>query len=134
MEGGHQMKVYQDLSTTAEALNNCRKTNNTEWIEKHIERLNRIVHNHMPHGSGLDSEVTIDNEKSGDRRLVLYGSYHCMDENGCYDNWVDFTITVKPSLGHGFHTKIVGNFGKYGFVKDYLYEVFDNALEEDVEQ
>lgn len=127
------MKVYQQLARTVDALNNCRKANNTEWIEKHIGALNKVIHDHMPRGSGLDSETTIDNEKSNDGRLILYSSYHCMNENGYYDGWVDFTLTVKPSLGFAFDLRIVGNFGKYGFLKDYLYDAFNTAFKEETE-
>ena len=51
-----------------------------------------------------------------------------MDENGYYDGWIDFRLTVTPSLAHDFNTLITGNFGKYQDIKDYLYDILTMAL------
>ncbi len=122
------MKVYRRLAGLLNARDNCILSNNTEWVEKHEESLNNTVREYLPHGSGIDSGCQIDLDKSNDNRLVICSEYHAMNENGYYDGWYGFHVTVKPSLQFGFNLKITGNMGKYNDVKDYLYDVFDFAL------
>ena len=98
----------------------------------------------LPSGSGIDSGMRIDFEKSktlkGENypsRIVLIGSFHYMDENGFYDGWFDFQMTIKPCLVHGFGMDVtfkgdnstplskreIGDlFG------DYLYEIVEWEL------
>lgn len=123
-------KVYQKLALLAVARQNCVKSNNAEWQDKHEESIEKIINQYLPSGSGIDSGVKLDLENSNDQKLVFNSSFHAMDENGYYDRWIDFTLTVKPSLSFGFTQDIKGKFGKYQDIKEYLYDTFRESLDQ----
>lgn len=122
-----QTKLYRELASRVQARSACQKTGNNEWFAKHTEFAEKLL-GELPHGSGLDGTWGIDYAKSHAERLVLTMQYHAMDENGFYDGWIDFSLTITPSLSMGCKLNIRGNFGKYQDVKDYLYETLDAAL------
>jgi hypothetical protein len=119
-------KVYQQLASLVTARENCVKSGNDVWFDKHGEAIETIVNNYMPSGSGFDSGTKIDLDKSTGDKLVFTTSYHHMNDGGYYDGWSDHTVTVKPSLLHGF-TLNIGGRDRNGF-KDYAYDVFQIAL------
>jgi len=123
-------KVYQKLASTINARMNCKKSGNTLWYDRHLDTIEDIQKNHLPYGSGIDTGCIVNNEKF--ETLVIESSFHTMDEQGGYDRWIDFKVTVKPSLLSGIDLKIVGNFGKNQDLKDYLHEVFNMALTAEV--
>ena len=86
----------------------------------------------LPSGSGWDCGTKLDYEKSNPDKLVFYGSYHHMNENGMYDGWTEHTIIVTPSLAFGFDVKITGR--DRNDIKDYLGEMFQHALSEPVKE
>jgi hypothetical protein len=130
-------KLYQEIASEVQAYKSCIESNNTEWRDNWHARLQHIQQSILPSGSGIDSGCTIDTSKSNDDKLIIYSSYHCMDENGFYDGWIDFKVIVRPSLSFGAIVDIVGPFsarnGKYAHVKDYLQEVFDHCLNTEIE-
>ena len=106
------------------------KTVNEEYIgecESRIYKLEQM----LPHGSGIDSGCTIDVERSSSDRVVIRFSYHHMNDNGYYVGWNGYRLIVTPKLWNDFDSRIVGK--DRNFVKDYLYEVFNYALKEEVE-
>ena len=125
------MKVYQKLARTLDAYNNCVEKGNEEWTDKHMDTINRIVENQLPSGSGIDSGCTIEHKRS--KHLLIYSSYHVMNENGMYNGWIDFTVKVNPSLMFGFDLLITGNFGKHQDIKEYLYDLFGVALGQEID-
>ena len=76
----------------------------------------------MPSGSGWDNGTKIDLDKSDSEKLVFYGGFHHMDEDGYYTTWTKHTITVTPSLQNDIDIKIGGK--SYGDIKECLYESF----------
>lgn len=49
----------------------------------------------LPHGSGIDLDWNV----SETNQYVYFGnSYHCMDDNGMYDGWQDFSIRIERVL------------------------------------
>lgn len=121
------MKVYEQIAQTAMAIQNCEKSNNTEWYAKHSERLRSIESNDLPHGSGFDNGCTID--ESNDARIVISCPYHCMNDGGYYDGWIDYKAIVKPSLAFGFDLRIVGRDYKGTGLKDYVSESIRECLD-----
>jgi len=118
--------VYKQLASSILARKNCIDSGNEDWFDNHSLLIEHIQQNYLPSGSGIDSGCTINVEKY--QILEIKSSYHTMDENGCYGRWTDFTVKVKPSLIFDFDISIIGNFGKHQMVKDYLYDVFNDAL------
>jgi hypothetical protein len=130
--------VYQVIASKFDAYVRCVKTNNTEWIDKHYRDIEKIVKNYLPYGSGIDSGVTFDFGNSTSNKLVFDSSYHCMNDNGYYDGWIDFRVILKPSLQFGFVMQIIGRFSdrhyKYESVRDYMYEEFEYAFGEKIKE
>ena len=123
------MKVYQKLALSADARLTCIKRNNKEWEDKHEETIENIVKNQLPSGSGIDSGNKFNYEKSNGDKLVLDSAFHAMDENGMYEGWIDYNVTVKPSLMHEITIDIRGNFGNRQEIKDMLCETYRTELE-----
>ena len=123
-------KLYKQIASTVLAYNNCVKSGNTEWMEKHLERLEDYNDN-LPSGSGFDSGSKIDFDSTNESKITINTSYHFMDEWGGYDGWEDYKIVIKPSLLHDFLLTIHGK--NRNDIKDYMYEIFRDSLNEEVE-
>ena len=123
--------LYKKFAMTLNAFHNCQKVENTEWEEKHENKLYEYIES-LPHGCGIDGKTRFDFEKSTSDKLIFYIKYHCMDENGFYEGWYDYKIIVTPSLQNDFNLKIVGK-DTPNMAKDYLYEVFQYAFSTEVE-
>lgn len=116
-------RIYRVL----QARENCKKdATKLDWFNNHDFTLYQIERNYLPHGSGINSGCTIEREFKKDC-VILHVPYHNMDENGYYCGWSDFKIVCKPEFD-GISLKIIGK-DKY-FVKDYLYDLFNNCLTE----
>lgn len=124
--------LYQILALTLEAIRNCEKSGNGDWEARHMDRLMSLVKDHMPSGSGIDDGTHLDLECTSPERLVLSAWYHHMDKWGGYDGWTEYTVTVKGSLAFGITLKIGGR-DRNG-IKDYLYDVYHEALTQEVEE
>jgi hypothetical protein len=116
--------LYREIASTLSAIRNCREAGNKEWEDRHSDSLKTLV-DYLPSGSGIDSGVTLDEDKSGPAKLVFTFGYHHMNEHGFYDGWTDHVLTVRPSFD-GIDMSISGR--DRNDVKDYLYQVFDYSL------
>lgn len=59
-----------------QAIENCKRSGNTEWQEKHQDRIQEIISDYMPSGAGWDSGTRLDMERSTPNKLVFYGDYY----------------------------------------------------------
>jgi hypothetical protein len=126
------MKTYARLAQLLQARQNCIKSGNSEWQEKHEERIMSIFKNTFPHGSGIDSSYLIDFERSNGEKIVFSFSFHHMNDVGYYDGWTTHTVTVTPSLSFGFNLKISGR--NKNDIKEYLYDQMHGALHDKTEE
>lgn len=118
--------LFRQLSRSLAAMNNCRQSNNSEWLDKHEDNIETLVKQFMPSGSGVDSGTKFDFEKSTPEKLVFDFSYHHMDTHGFYDGWTEHILTIRPSLQFGVDLKISGQ--NRNDIKDYLYDLFHHAI------
>jgi len=118
--------LYKVLASTLIARQNCEKTNNTEWRDKHEERIKQLVKEYMPSGSGFDSGTELDINASTPDRLKFYTAVHHMDENGMYSGWTEHVVRVSPSLAFEIDITISGK--NQDDIKEYIYECFQIAL------
>lgn len=125
-------KLYQELANRINSAQHCEASREVLWAGKHRNVVEQLI-DCLPHGSGIDGTTEVDFRKSNHNLIVIHSSFHCMNPDGYYDGWVDFTVTVKPSLISDIDLNIKGAFGKYGEVKEYLYDVFYHALKSMVE-
>ncbi len=124
--------VISTLSAAIEARKNCAGSENgtfdsqgkQDWFEKWNERIAQLV-DFLPSGCGWDCGTKIDLDSSHGEKIVLYGSFHHMNDGGYYDGWTEHTITVTPGF-RSLNLRISGR--NRNDIKDYLYETFDYAL------
>jgi hypothetical protein len=129
------MKNYQALSQFISARNNCSESANTIWLEHWEERIKYFIEK-LPSGSGIDSHWNL--LYNNPEKIVLANSYHCMDDVGYYDGWIDFKVRITPSLLFDMRLEVIGNFSqrhnKYRNVKNYieqaLYEFFSEEYQD----
>ena len=127
-----EKKVYQTLASSFVAWQNCVKSGNKEWEDKHEETINKLIDD-LPHGSGIDGTTSFNFEESREDKLVINSSYHSMNDTGYYDGWTDIKLVITPSLAFEFNLKVIGSFPKrYSDTKDYIHETFSDALSEEL--
>jgi hypothetical protein len=124
-------KIFMMLASAVVARNNCIHSKNDEWQNRWETRIENIVKQYMPSGSGFNDGVEFNMEVSDSNMLVFTTSFHHMDENGFYDGWTDHVIKVTPSfIGSGFDIKVSGR--NKNDIKEYISETFANALTEEM--
>jgi hypothetical protein len=117
--------LYREFASLLNAIDNCRKSGNTEWLEKHETSLDALE-SFLPSGSGINIGTKLDRDKSTSEKLVFSFSFHHMDERGGYDGWTDHVLTIRPSLQFGIDIRISGR--DRNQIKDYLYETYGYAF------
>ena len=93
------MKTYKKLAQTIIARDNCIKSNNAVWEEKHQTTIDKIMED-APSGSGFNNGTSILDNARG--LLMFSTSFHHMNENGYYDGWTEHIVTVVPDLMFDF--------------------------------
>lgn len=116
--------IASEIYSRIMAIESCMKSNNSEWLDKHTEKLIELEKN-LPSGSGIDCGTKIDTRDLKANQFKLTLSFHHMDENGFYDGWTDHVITVRPSFD-GIDLTISGK--NKNMIKEYLYDLYYNAL------
>jgi len=124
------MKVYERLANLIQAYKTNVERNDTIWIERHGDMIQYMIDNYLPHGSGIDGTNSIDLERSHGEKIVIYTSYHHMDDMGGYSDWTEHVITITPSLVFEINIKVSGR--DRNMIKDYLGETFSLALTEEL--
>ncbi len=121
-------ELYAVLASLVQARINCDNATprNAEWFGRHEDRIEELVKDYMPSGSGVDCGTKMDLDASTSDKLVFTTSYHHMNESGMYDGWTEHTVTVTPSLAFGFTLRIGGR--DHNDIKEYLRDLFAEAL------
>ena len=88
------------------ARKNCEESGNDEWLDRHTRRAEDLAKEHLPSGSGFDSDTTLDLATSTSEKLVFNTSFHHMNDVGMYDGWTEHKVTVRASLAFGFTLSI----------------------------
>lgn len=140
--------LYAHLAALVIARNNCHKNAErhmpqvvddgqditvqhwTDMARQHENRANTLVSNYCPSGSGWDRATELDWDASTPNHLVFVGSFHHMNDGGMYDGWTDHTIHARPSLFDGIDLRITGT--NRNEIKDYLHDLFSDALKREV--
>jgi hypothetical protein len=116
-----ERKLYQEMASLLNARATCARTGNDEWFAKHTDSLEELTREHMPSGSGFDSETQLDLEDSSENKIVFHTSFHHMN-----DEWTDHSVIVRPSLAFGFVLRITGR--DRNQIKDHIAEAFETTL------
>jgi hypothetical protein len=115
---------YQDVAQTFNAYNNCIKSGNKEWEDRHANNLEDLVKKYLPRGSGFDNGTKFNWDESKDNKLVFDTAFHHMDENGYYDGWSEHKIIITPDLVNDFNVKITGK--NRNNIKEYINSCFSD--------
>lgn len=123
-------KLYQQIASTLQAIENCRKSGNEEWQVKHEATINSLVDDYMPSGSGVDNGTKLD-DSSTPNKLIFTTAFHHMNDGGMYDGWTEHSVIVTADLASGFELRVTGR--DRNDIKDYLGELFHQVLDSDIE-
>lgn len=119
------------LARTIGARLRCIARGNTQWRDRHEERILALVSEHFPRGGGLDHGPRLSLERSTESRLVIERcDFHHMNPDGFYDGWTEHEISVKGSLAFGFDISVTGR--DRNEIKNYLHEIFSEVLAREV--
>jgi hypothetical protein len=98
---------------------------NELWAARWAERLNQLVADCLPSGSGFDSHIELITVT--DQKMVFSVPYHPMDGHGCYDAWVTARVVVRATFG-GLDVTARGAGASHN---DYIAECLHAFLSED---
>ena len=134
--------LYSELSTLIDARKRCladsispantpeRSAHWCDMADEHETKIEKLVRDLMPSGSGFDSGTKLDIDASHAEKLVFTTSYHHMNDGGYYSGWTEHVVTVTPGFA-GLHIRVSGR--DRADIKEYICEVFDQALCSDCE-
>jgi hypothetical protein len=117
--------VAAHIAALIGAIENCEKSGNIEWFDRHRDRLAYIEKEHLPSGSGVDCGVKVDMHASTRGKLVLSVPFHVMTQDGFYDGWRDYHVIVTPAFD-GISVVVKGRNAQG--IKEYLGDLFHEAL------
>lgn len=130
MENRMKRKLYQHIASRLQAMENCDKSGNAEWLDRHERALHVLCRDYLPRGSGFDNGTTLM-EGSKPNRLVFITAYHHMNEGGYYDGWTNHTVIITPDLASGFNVRVTGR--DRNDIKDYVGDSFHEALSQEID-
>jgi hypothetical protein len=89
-----------------------------DYYEEQVDSMLEL----LPSGSGIDSGVKFDWQRSTKDKLIFTFGFHHMDEHGGYDGWTEHMLVIRPDLQEGFTLTIGGKDRNH--IKEYLYQLF----------
>ncbi len=117
--------LIQAIASKVDYLNRCcGDAQFQQYVEQAYADLAKLI-SYLPSGSGIDSGISLDKESSTASRIIFRFEYHHMNDVGYYDGWTAHTAVITPAFD-GFNLTITGR--DRNQIKGYLYDVFDYAL------
>lgn len=150
------MKVYQKLALKVYHLKSLLRIKPVDRDKRRISKVQdeiyEIINQYLPSGSGIDDGIKLfvteeeyeffksSSSIADDGKVILTSSFHVLDENGYYDEWIKFIVEIIPSLAHNFRLNIKGRFSNRAYnvkkdasdIKEYLYDLFSEALTKEI--
>jgi len=120
-------KAYKMLASYLNDFRNCCSMGSESRHRYHIEKL---IDSTAPRGSGIDNGTKISIDDCTDDKMVFTFEFHHRNEDGSYCGWESYKLIVRPDF-QGINLKIIGKNKNY--VKDYLYDVYRDWLESNIE-
>lgn len=121
--------LYQAIASALSTIERCKSpsanSSQQSWVERHEERLDAML-KLLPSGSGIDSGTKLLEHECKSNKLVFQADYHHMNDVGMYDGWTQHKVIITPSLEYGYVIRITGR--DRNAIKNYLHDVFDNAM------
>lgn len=103
-------------------------------LEAKFDSLTDYLNSILPHGSGINCKWKFDYLKNGS--VLASNSYHCMDENGSYGGFADFTIKLHPykamtAFTLQFNGELSQFLNRKYMLRDYLEDTIYQELPSD---
>ena len=101
------------------------------FLNDEYECILSMIEQELPHGSGFDGEWNL--KLTTPTRVNAFASYHCMNDAGYYDGWVDFTVHFDIAKDDVFKVTFRSNSKnrwraeKY-LLRDYIEEMVCESL------
>jgi hypothetical protein len=108
------------INLTAMAI--CIKNSHLELMQIRLEKILEL----LPSGSGIDSGIQFDEDKSNPNKLIFRFGFHHMNSDGYYDGWTEHKLVILPEFG-SFDLRITGRDRNH--IKEYLYDMFFELFE-----
>lgn len=121
-QGPQPGKFFNVIAGMLQAKLNCEATGNIQWRNRHGWRIEELVKEHAPSGSGFDNGTRLNFAESKPEKLVFDTSFHHMNDGGVYDGWTDHKVIVTASLVHDYDIRVTGR-DRNG-IKDFIGETF----------
>lgn len=89
-----------------------------------------VLKRNLPHGSGINCDWTFEWMTTA---VICRNSYHCMNDNGFYEGYADFSITLHyaedvSDFRLKFHGYQAQRLNRKHMLREYLTETFFYAL------
>jgi hypothetical protein len=97
-----KIPLYRAIASAITACEIRQQSGNGEWLEKHRDRAQRLVRDHMPRGTALDVDT------STGECLVFRTSFYHVTESGSFEGRSEYTVHVTASLYVGIRLRIAG--------------------------
>jgi hypothetical protein len=125
---GQTRTLAAHMAGKIDAWQRCKANHSqyAEWEQRHSDAIRAAI-DCLPHGSGIDGQTMLNEDKSNGERVAVDIGYHHMDEYGGYDGWTHHTVSVKASLHLGLLVSVSGR-DRNG-IKDYLASLFSDAFD-----
>jgi len=95
-----------------------------------VKKLNELIlERQLPNGAGIDCQWLITDMG---KYFKCLNSFHCMNDNGYYCGYAEFTLIIPKKNPMNFNIHFNGDFSqrlnyKYN-LREYLEDIFHNAL------
>lgn len=100
------------------------------FVEEKFSAIEDYLLEVLPHGSGIDCKWQFDYQQNG--KITCVNAFHCLDANGYYCGYADFTLTVDLDKPADFRLVFNGRdsqrLARNHMLKDYLRDTFHYDL------
>ena len=101
------------------------------------DEIELLLGNDIPHGSGIDCSYVYT---MFDNRLTIENSFHCMNNNGYYDGYIDFKLIIPFDNPADFKLQFTdykehrNTIKKYGWsIRDYLESIYVDYINQHID-
>jgi len=127
LDGDDKVKLFDSINQIEAIFGATEEEMNILGME--IFEIAYLIPKIMPHGSGFDSDFQF-NDKFANGKYEFLGGYHCMNEGGFYDGWINIRMIVSPEDGFDFKIHLSGRKKYIPIMRDYIDETIEWAFTE----
>ena len=100
-------KFYSRIANCFVAYQHCVANCNEYHRNQSVDKIEELVENYLPRGSGFDNGTKFNWEESNRNKLVFETAFHHMNDGGFYDGWSEHKVIITPDLLCGFNVTFI---------------------------